>query len=72
VRSHLGETPGVSSPIDDELHICVRMRLDGDGRPTGTVRADGGTAMAFVGWVSLMGELSRLVEAVDGDEQRNG
>jgi hypothetical protein len=61
-----------SLPTRDELQVGLRMRLDDDGRPTGTVRPERGATTAFVGWVSLMGELSRLLEAVHEAEQPNG
>lgn len=62
----------MSSPITDQVRVSLRIRLDGDGRPTGTLAPERGTTTVFVGWVSLMGELSRLLEAVHTDEQGNG
>jgi hypothetical protein len=50
-----------------QLEVVIRIGLDPDGRPVGWASTGSGSGVSFEGWLALMAELSRLLEARVGD-----
>lgn len=53
--------PTDSADPNNDVRVIVTARLDEDGRPVGFTQVADGRQQPFVGWLSLMSEMSRLL-----------
>ena len=50
-----------SALVGEEVTVVIRLALDAEGHPCGTLRCGDGEPAGFAGWLDLMAEISAVL-----------
>lgn len=60
-----GDDKDASVSVGEEVTVVIRLALDTEGHPCGSLRCGDGEPAGFAGWLDLMAEISAVIDPRD-------
>ena len=57
-----GDSEATSALAGEEVTVVIRLALDAEGHPCGSLRCGDGEPADFAGWLDLMAEISAVID----------